>query len=100
VRVPTTPATVARSSWPTPSPPRRRHTTDDVDAHEAVAQLLSPTVAVGVVAATPKFNPDTVTLYPAVTAALASEEKLTTGAVHAAAAQSQTVRGQRPAIPA
>ena len=38
------------------------HTTDDVDAHAAVAQLLSPTVAVGVVALTPKFSPDTVTL--------------------------------------
>jgi hypothetical protein len=36
--------------------------TDDVDAHDAVAQLLSPIVDVGVVASTPKFRPDTVKL--------------------------------------
>ena len=58
-----------------------RHTTDEVDAQDAVAQLLSPILSVGVVALTPKLSPDTVTLQPDVTAELASATKLTTGAV-------------------
>jgi hypothetical protein len=36
--------------------------TDDVDAQDAVAQLLTPIVDVGVVASTPKFSPDIVRL--------------------------------------
>ena len=78
--MPTTPATVARTSWRVPSPRCSMHTIDVVDAHAAVLQLLAPTVAVGVVALSPKLSPLTVTLYPAVTAALASATKLTAGA--------------------
>jgi len=63
-------------------------TTDDVDAHVVVAQPLRPTVDVGVVVRTPRFRPDTVTLKPALNAALASEEKLTTGT----ATQTRSVR--------
>jgi len=62
VLLPTTPATVTRNSWLTPSPVPSMHTTDDVDAHAAVAQLLRPMVDVGVVVLAAKFMPDTVTL--------------------------------------
>ena len=56
------------------------HATDVLDSHAVVAQLLSPTADVGVVELTAKFIPDTVTLHPDDTAALASATKLTTGA--------------------
>ena len=69
-----------RSSWLTPSPVLSMHTTDVDEAHAEVTQLVSPIVDVGVVPLTAKFIPDTVTLQPAVTAALASATKLATGA--------------------
>ena len=56
------------------------HTTDVVDAHEAVAQLLVLTVVVGVVALMAKPSPLMVTLCPDEPAEFASTAKLATGA--------------------
>ena len=55
--------------------------TDVADAHDAVAQLVSPRATVGVDSVlAPKLSPDTVTLHPAVMPALLRSTKLTTGA--------------------
>ena len=45
-----------------------------------MGQLLSPIPAANVTSSNPKSSPDTVTLHPVVTTALASDTKLTTGA--------------------
>ena len=61
MRVPATPATVTRTSCATPSPGDSMHTTDVVDAQDAVVQeLLVPRVVVGVVELTAKLSPLTV----------------------------------------
>ena len=78
--MPTTPATVAVTVAAVPYPCASRQTTAVPDAHDVVPQLLSPTRAEGVSVRGAKLMPVTVTLQPAVTTALASAAKLTTGA--------------------
>ena len=56
------PAAVTYTEWPAPSPPDATHTTDDVDTHDAVVQLLTPILAEAVVVLAPKLSPNTVTL--------------------------------------
>ena len=80
MRVPTTAATVIAASFSAPSPGVVKQTADVDDAHAAVRQFDRPRRVVGVVSSDPKSIPDTVTLYPAVVAALLSPTKLTTGA--------------------
>ena len=99
MRVPTIPIAVTRTSRATLSPACEKHTTDVVDAHADVPQLVVPIVAVGVTAPAPKFTPLTVTLYPADVAALASATKLTTGAAPVVVASRMT-RQLQPAAAA
>ena len=65
-----------------PVPVGSAHTADVADAHPSVAHAVEATRAVGV-AEGPKFTPETVTLVPLDTAALAGWANDTTGAGNA-----------------
>ena len=80
VRVPTIPATVARTPWSVPTPNGVKHSADVPEAHETVPQLDRPSRADTVVSLGAKETPDTVTLHADVGTAFDSTEKLTTGA--------------------
>ena len=89
--VPTTLATVTRTSCPPPSPGDNVHNTDVVDAQDVVVQeLLVPCVAVGVVALMAKPSPLMVMMYPEEPAEFASLAKLTTGAENLMIARAKT----------
>ena len=80
VCVPMMPSTVTRKSFRGPSPAASRQTTEEAEAHDALAQLVEPTRFDGVTSSEPKLNPDTVRLYLAVDTPLSSVVKLTEGA--------------------
>jgi len=80
VRVPTIPATVARTPWSVPTPNGVKHSADVPEAHETVLQLDRPSRTDAVMSRVENEIPDTVTLHDEVVTTFVSIAKLTTGA--------------------